>query len=441
MKSGPFEAIDFDTHSRTIVALSGGGDSTALLVMLSEWRAALAKGPDILAVTVDHGLRPESRAEAEAAGALCASLGIEHRIANWSGPKPETGMQEAAREARYELLSRAARDFGAGVVLTGHTRDDQRETVLMRRARGEGQGLAGIAPATLAWDARDGGPPVWFARPLLNETRTALRQMLVQSGVSWTDDPSNENADFERVRARRTLAGMPPGAIAEIDSAQEQAARERISLGTRAAAFADAHMREVSPGLFRIEAGCLETADAGAALHALRLLLAFAGGAGTLHDAARSRALFQFLASGGSGRRTLARCVIDKRKTGIFVLRERRGMETGTGQVFDGRYRLQGRAGRPASGQFRLVAEGEAVEDAAGADASVSPALALAALARQPVLDHDGLIRRVWRPEPGAGVERVPNPWPLYLPSFDLAAARALARLGGLPDMPDLPFR
>src|SRR5690606_34084152 len=107
----------------------------------------------LIAATVDHGLRPASTGEAAAVGELCRNLGIEHEVLDWSGDKPSRGIQAAARLARHRLLADFAASRGAFAVFTGHTHDDQAETILMRAERGGGRGSAGIPPATL-YDGR-----------------------------------------------------------------------------------------------------------------------------------------------------------------------------------------------------------------------------------------------------------------------------------------------
>ena len=107
-------------------------------MLVARWRAALKKGPALIAVTVDHALRPESAREARAVKRLAGRLGVRHRTLRWTGRKPTTALQEEARRVRYHLLTSAALGVGARHVLTAHTLDDQAETVLLRMARGSG---------------------------------------------------------------------------------------------------------------------------------------------------------------------------------------------------------------------------------------------------------------------------------------------------------------
>src|SRR5215469_13187116 len=131
-----------------ILAVSGGPDSTALLVLAARWAKRLKRAPKLLAVTIDHGLRPEAAREAAAVKRLARRFGVAHRTLRWRGRKPKTGLQQAARVARYRLLAEVAAGAGYAHILTAHTLDDQAETVLFRLARGSGlMGLAGMAHA------------------------------------------------------------------------------------------------------------------------------------------------------------------------------------------------------------------------------------------------------------------------------------------------------
>lgn len=180
-----------------VVAVSGGPDSIAVLALLAEWTG---RGrPRLLAITIDHGLRPEAAREAMMVGELCARLGVEHRTRRWQGPKPQAGVQEKARAARYALLAEEARAAGATAIVTAHTADDQAETLLMRMAAGSGlAGLAGMAP-------RSAVNGVVLARPLLGVAKSRLVATCEARGLAFIHDPSNDDPRFARIRWRGLL--------------------------------------------------------------------------------------------------------------------------------------------------------------------------------------------------------------------------------------------
>ncbi len=149
LKAAEFRSLfaDLTDHPVLVLAVSGGPDSTALLWLAARWRKSLKTGPKLVAVTVDHGLRPEARREALAVKRLARSLGIGHRTLRWTGHKPKTGLQQAARLARYRPAGRSRqRQRVRSTCSPRHTLDDQAETVLIRLARGSGiGGLAAMA--------------------------------------------------------------------------------------------------------------------------------------------------------------------------------------------------------------------------------------------------------------------------------------------------------
>jgi tRNA(Ile)-lysidine synthase len=187
---------DWKTAPALVLAVSGGPDSIALMWLAARWRRGLKKGPRLIAVTVDHGLRREAAREARDVKRLAQSLELEHRTVRWRGAKPKTGLPAAAREARYRLLARAARQSGASHVVTAHTRDDQAETLLMRMLRGSGiVGLSAMARET----ERDG---VFLARPLLEISKAQLIATLDKAKIAFADDPTNRDRNFARPRLR-----------------------------------------------------------------------------------------------------------------------------------------------------------------------------------------------------------------------------------------------
>lgn len=187
-----------------LIALSGGGDSVALLhLLIAEFGVARLR-----AAIVDHALRDGSAADAARAATFAHAVGVEARVLTLSWPDAPNRAQAAAREMRYRALCDEARRVAARVIAVAHSADDQAETVLMRAAGGSTwRGLAGMPPFAPA--------PVWpegrgllIARPLLATRRADLRTLLRDRGAEWIEDPSNANTAYERVRVRANLAAM-----------------------------------------------------------------------------------------------------------------------------------------------------------------------------------------------------------------------------------------
>src|SRR5450631_4394368 len=190
---------DWKAAPAIVLAVSGGPDSIALMWLAARWRRALARGPRLIAVTVDHGLRAEAKAEARDVKRLARALDLPHRTMRWTGVKPKTGLPAAARATRYRLLAQAARASGATHILTAHTRDDQAETLLMRLLRGSG--IAGLA-AMARQSERDG---VLLARPFLHVSKSQLIATLKKAKLGFADDPTNRDPSFTRSRLRTLM--------------------------------------------------------------------------------------------------------------------------------------------------------------------------------------------------------------------------------------------
>ena len=185
----------FETAPFLAVAVSGGPDSLALVILADRWARERAGG--ICALTVDHRLRPESAAEIRQLETWLSAREIRHEVLVWSGEKPKTGIQKAARIARYQLLAGWCRDHGCLHLLTGHHRDDQIETHLIRRrARSGANGLAGMSTIRELGDCR-------VLRPLLGVSRDRLVAFLHAENQPFVTDPSNLDPAFERSRYRR----------------------------------------------------------------------------------------------------------------------------------------------------------------------------------------------------------------------------------------------
>nr|WP_241557887.1 tRNA lysidine(34) synthetase TilS [Falsirhodobacter deserti] len=183
------------------LAVSGGGDSVALLVL------AVEAGIACRAVTVDHGLRAEAAQEARDVAQLCARLGVPHSTLHWQWDG-QGNLSDAARRARRRLIAAWAVENGIDIVALGHTRDDVAETFLMRLARGAG--LDGLAAMSGDWVERG----IRWTRPLLSVGREELRDLLRARQIPWADDPTNEDPAYDRVRARAALPDLPLGLTA-----------------------------------------------------------------------------------------------------------------------------------------------------------------------------------------------------------------------------------
>ena len=200
----PFSASEMEElfgwmrrHARLALAVSGGGDSTALMHLCARWRES-SPVPDLHVLSVDHGLHADSAAVARRVCARAEELGFPCSVLRWEGAKPQTGIEEAARAARHALLAQWCMEHGAALVMA-HTLEDQAETLLMRLARGAGlDGLAAMARESVV-----PGTSVPLLRPLLGISRQTLRDWLREEGIEWHEDPANADERFERVRLRR----------------------------------------------------------------------------------------------------------------------------------------------------------------------------------------------------------------------------------------------
>lgn len=438
---------DIDTSNGLVVAVSGGSDSLALLLLLHDFFLRQPLPPPLLAVTIDHGLRMESAQEAMCVAAFCQAHGINHRTLIWQGNKPQSGISAAAREARYALLAKAADEAGTKIILTGHTLDDQAETLAMRALRGEGAGLAGMAPATL-YDGH-----VWIVRPLLSLRRNELRDWLSARKIDWIDDPSNEDPAYERVRIRKNLTE------AEIEMLAQQALQAgcvRTALSQKAGRLVERFMTCPAPGLYQLERD-LFVADANEpGLLAFRAALATIGGTPRLPDPDRSRTLFLRLVAGiaehvtggvtgrVTRRVTLSRIVVEMRPNAVFLWREARHLpdieSDGKAMIWDRRFHIQAPAG------LRIAPLGKMWGSETQTDAPKRLAhtvLARAALAAQPgVFRQEEFIGpAVELAAHGVTVTPLAAPFSRFLPGFDLALADALGRLVNAPPLAGLPWK
>lgn len=306
------------TFKTLVVAVSGGSDSVALLRLLLNW-CALREGkgqafPKIIVATVDHGLRPGSRDEAEWVGRLAASLGVPHHILVWHDRQKTTGLQEAARAARYQLLGTFAATFEDAVVVTAHHLEDQAETVLMRLARGSGlDGLSAMRP-------QQGR----LVRPLLGTSKARLLATLDALGQGYMEDPSNAIDVFERVRLRAgrealDALGLTPQQLGR-SAARLQRARDALNELTRRnwSALVTSH-----DGAFaRIDRTGLTAEPLELQIRLMSRALAAWGGSDAAHLLAKAELFIERLHDEPPGKQTLAGCTISDDGHQIIVCRE-----------------------------------------------------------------------------------------------------------------------
>jgi tRNA(Ile)-lysidine synthase len=424
--------------STILVAVSGGSDSIGLLLALHAANAADPSnaGHRLVACTIDHALRPGSAAECDAVAARCQALGIPHHATRWSHSGVASALQERARLARYRLLSEVARTVSADLAVTGHTADDQAETVAMRAARVSRHrattgdctpavhGLAGMADAMLF----DRG--LWVFRPFLDMARADIRAWLRSHGEPWVDDPSNADPRFERVRIRQASGqrGVDPSAQAQ----RRESARIMVERLGRHVRVHDALVAEID--------GAAVTDDP-YTRRLLSILAATLGG--RAHGMAGETAdrLMNVLARGSPGASTASRTVFERRQGRLFLYREWRDLPVltlapGETALWDGRFRIASHG-----------SENVLVSPFGALRAREKPAEACASPLVARLVGHGvppGVAARVARAAPFASGESVTitpviAPYDTFLPRFDLMIAQCVAALFGCAPYPALP--
>ena len=349
------------------------------LVLTSQWCETHDLAAPI-AVTVDHGLREASAAEAKQVAAWARTLGVRHVTLKWKGDKPTGNIQAAAREARYRLIGEWARSEGIGTLITGHTLDDQAETFLLRLARGSGlDGLAGMAQRA-PFPLREFDDLV-LLRPLLAFSHDRLVATLQTRSQLWLEDPSNDATRFERARLRQAkseLAALGLTAERLADAAAHlRRAREAIDDAV-AALLADAV--QVSPwGYALVRSKNFATASREVALRALSRLIAAIGGEPYPPRFDALEAACSWLAGAGTSKgRTLGGCRLARRGEQIMIAREEAdvaaegiALAAGERKIWDGRFRIALAA--KADGAFSVRALGAKGLSLAGRHAELPP--------------------------------------------------------------------
>ena len=309
---------DLGGFAHIALAVSGGADSLALLIMIRRWLDRLtAPVPQITVLTVDHRLRPAAAAEAEWVAARAKELGFAHETLVWAEDKPSTGIQAAARAARYGLMSRFCKQHDIPVVVTAHTRNDQAETVAMRLARGSGvDGLSGMALLSEC-----GG--VQLLRPLLPVARSDLEALLRSEGREWLEDPSNQSELYERVRIRKALRTLETLGISDDSLAltARRMRRARTALEISVAAFLQEHLTVHEAAYAELPMSTFLDAPEELALRALARITPAFGGIANPPQLARLEDACLKLRQRPS-RLTIGGCLLSLRRDDLVITRE-----------------------------------------------------------------------------------------------------------------------
>ncbi len=282
------------------VAVSGGGDSIALMHLLARWAKRTRRPPPIV-VTVDHGLHPHAKRDAARVMRWAKAAKLKAHTLRWTGPHPKSDIEAAARQARYRLIGDWATKNNIAALYVGHTRDDQAETFLLRLARGSGlDGLAAMrarAPYPLP-----GFPNLRVIRPLLAFGRDALRAHLTANGHTWLEDPMNGEDRFARIRLRKLIPQLEAAGLdrARIAAAAAHLARARDSLEIVTEAVL-ARAAVPHAGILHVDPDALTAAPREIGLRALAQLLMRVSGHAYRPRFERLERLYDRLAAGTLG--------------------------------------------------------------------------------------------------------------------------------------------
>ena len=340
---------DLEGMRNVALAVSGGADSIALLHLAVRWRKLSNQNiPNIIILTVDHGLRREAHQEARWVCRIAEGVGLSHAILRWQGTKPSTNLQASARQARYDLLTTYCHENGIRHLVTAHHLDDQAETVLMRLARGSGvDGLAAIAK-TGHWAG------IKLVRPLLDFPKRRLIATLKAGGLHWLEDPTNSSTQFERNRVRQAMTdlgwlGLKPERLALAASRMRRAQQALEATTDR---FLGEHVMLDAAGHCAVKFTDFRAAPAEIALRALRRMVMAIGGNAESPRLTKLEALYNALRHSGDTARTLAGCRIISGDQRIRILREpgRLGLPElkltpGTSSLWDRRFKVSASSG------------------------------------------------------------------------------------------------
>lgn len=310
------------------VAVSGGADSMALLLLLREWYLNLmsldGEPPRIHVLTVDHGLRPEAADETAWVKNEAEKLGFNCVVLKWLGEKPRSGIQEEARKARYNLMADWCRQNHIPAILTAHHMDDQAETVIMRLARGAGvKGLAGVSGHYLWGDMN-------IIRPLLNISKAQLKWYLKDRDQKWIEDPGNSSDNFERVRIRKSLPVLKEFNIDTVQLARTAARLRRAENALDS--WTEKTLRKslicMPEGLVTVNWRCFQEVPEEIQLRVLSKALKVVGGRKNDPSLSGLEDQHAELIRKGNFVTTLSGCIIQREKTKLIISREVRGNDS-----------------------------------------------------------------------------------------------------------------
>jgi tRNA(Ile)-lysidine synthase len=285
------------------VAVSGGGDSVALMLLFANWAKASKRAKPIV-LTVDHGLRGDSAADAQKVVLWAKAADLPVQVLRWKAAKPNSDIEAAARDARYRLMGKWCRKHRIAQLYVGHTLEDQAETFLLRLGRGSGLDGLSAMRATAHLPVA-GLEEITLVRPLLEFHREQLRDYLRARSQNWLEDSMNNDPRFARSRVRALLpvlegAGIPAQRIA---AAAHHLSRARTALEHETASFLASYCRFTENGVL-FDGEALGKLPSELGLRALARMLTKVSGESYRPRFERLQRLFQVLVDGKLGRGT-----------------------------------------------------------------------------------------------------------------------------------------
>jgi len=332
-------------YERVALAVSGGADSTTLMLATAAWAKTHERLDDIFVLSVDHGLRIEAKAEAQAVCKQAVNLGMNGHVLEWEHDGVGSSLQEQARKARYQLLGHYCYEHNIEIVVTAHHQDDQVETMLMRLLHGSGiDGLGGMRAESEIYGVK-------IARPFLSLRRDELRAFLKNQNAEWIEDTSNTNQTFERVRVRTVVeqlekAGLKTHGLAR---SAKRLARAQTALEIETDRLMRSAVMVFATGYASIDRRLFNMASDETAIRLLKRLVDWASGGGKTGDewgAALSEIehVYDELLEGGQIKKTLAGSVVVGRKKTILIGREYGRMDQSVvvcNGAWDGRFKIE----------------------------------------------------------------------------------------------------